>query len=143
MIAEIRAGTYTLNLKERVRKHIYSNSEGEMHWSTDVYHAPEFTYSNVHLLPKTGHLWILSGGSCGCSVVLFSRYINTLTLSLTCGLENLLNAQKMEFNIISEEMTLQGFELEISCSDTNLNLGRKILLYLLDDIILNFPSPIN
>ncbi|KAH0850326.1 hypothetical protein HID58_095635 [Brassica napus] len=32
-----------------------------MHWSTDVSHAPEFTYSNVHLLPKTSHLWILSG----------------------------------------------------------------------------------
>uniref|UniRef100_A0AAU6MUX4 DNA-directed RNA polymerase subunit beta'' n=1 Tax=Fuchsia x standishii TaxID=3144444 RepID=A0AAU6MUX4_9MYRT len=65
VIAEIRAGTATFNFKERVRKHIYSDSEGEMHWSTDVYHAPEFTYSNVHLLPKTSHLWILSGGSCG------------------------------------------------------------------------------
>ncbi|KAK4794367.1 hypothetical protein SAY86_012361 [Trapa natans] len=63
VIDEIRVGTYTLNFKERVRKHIYSDSEGEMHWSTDVYHAPEFTYSNVHLLPKTSHLWILSGGS--------------------------------------------------------------------------------
>nr|YP_009163470.1 RNA polymerase beta' subunit [Eugenia uniflora]AKU71468.1 RNA polymerase beta' subunit [Eugenia uniflora]ATI20769.1 RNA polymerase beta' subunit [Eugenia uniflora] len=74
VIAEIRAGTYTFNLKERVRKHIYSESEGEMHWSTDVYHAPEFTYSNVHLLPKTSHLWILSGGSCGSSGVPFSLY---------------------------------------------------------------------
>nr|YP_009462618.1 RNA polymerase beta' subunit [Boehmeria umbrosa]AUV64959.1 RNA polymerase beta' subunit [Boehmeria umbrosa] len=63
VIAEIRAGTYTLNFKERVRKHIYSDSEGEMHWSTDIYHAPLFTYSNVHLLPKTSHLWILSGSS--------------------------------------------------------------------------------
>ena len=72
--AEIRAGTYTFNLKERVRKHIYSESEGEMHWSTDVYHAPEFTYSNVHLLPKTSHLWILSGGSCRSSGVPFSLY---------------------------------------------------------------------
>nr|YP_009569181.1 RNA polymerase beta subunit [Calandrinia granulifera]QBC66933.1 RNA polymerase beta subunit [Calandrinia granulifera] len=61
VIAEIRAGTSTLNFKERVRKHIYSDSEGEMHWSTDVYHAPEFIYSNVHLLPKTSRLWILSG----------------------------------------------------------------------------------
>nr|YP_010041276.1 DNA-directed RNA polymerase beta'' subunit [Alniphyllum fortunei]QPA36053.1 DNA-directed RNA polymerase beta'' subunit [Alniphyllum fortunei]QUT08478.1 RNA polymerase beta'' subunit [Alniphyllum fortunei]WIL98273.1 RNA polymerase beta'' subunit [Alniphyllum fortunei] len=61
VIAEIRAGTSTFNFKERVRKHIYSDSEGEMHWSTDVYHAPEFTYGNVHLLPKTSHLWILSG----------------------------------------------------------------------------------
>nr|YP_010418777.1 RNA polymerase beta'' subunit [Dendrocnide sinuata]USG51800.1 RNA polymerase beta'' subunit [Dendrocnide sinuata] len=72
VIAEIRAGTYTLNFKERVRKHIYSNSEGEMHWSTDVYHAPLFTYSNVHLLPNTSHLWILSGGSYRSSVVPFS-----------------------------------------------------------------------
>nr|YP_010129345.1 RNA polymerase beta'' subunit [Heynea velutina]QPZ48570.1 RNA polymerase beta'' subunit [Heynea velutina]QPZ48653.1 RNA polymerase beta'' subunit [Heynea velutina] len=74
VIAEIRAGAYTLNFKERVRKHIYSDSEGEMHWSTDVYHAPEFTYSNVRLLPKTSHLWILSGGSCGSSVVSFSLH---------------------------------------------------------------------
>nr|YP_009771497.1 RNA polymerase beta'' subunit [Poecilanthe parviflora]QIT02282.1 RNA polymerase beta'' subunit [Poecilanthe parviflora]QVX30326.1 RNA polymerase beta'' subunit [Poecilanthe parviflora] len=64
VIAEIRAGAYTLNLKERVRKHIYSDSEGEIHWSTNVYHASEFTYSNVHILPKTSHLWILSGRSC-------------------------------------------------------------------------------
>nr|YP_010836352.1 RNA polymerase beta'' subunit [Bupleurum krylovianum]WGC91049.1 RNA polymerase beta'' subunit [Bupleurum krylovianum] len=61
VIAEIRAGTATLNFKEKVRKHIYSDSEGEMHWNTDVYHAPEFTYGNVHLLPKTSHLWILLG----------------------------------------------------------------------------------
>nr|YP_009469240.1 RNA polymerase beta subunit [Byrsonima coccolobifolia]AVD96467.1 RNA polymerase beta subunit [Byrsonima coccolobifolia] len=74
VIAEIRAGTYTLSFKERVRKHIYSDSEGEMHWSTNVYHAPEFTYSNVHLLPKTTHLWILSGGSCRFSIVPFSLH---------------------------------------------------------------------
>uniref|UniRef100_A0AAU7YSW8 DNA-directed RNA polymerase subunit beta'' n=1 Tax=Chenopodium sonorense TaxID=3020822 RepID=A0AAU7YSW8_9CARY len=72
VIAEIRAGTSTLNFKERVRKHIYSDSEGEMHWSTDVYHAPEFTYGNVHLLPKTSHLWILSGKPYRSSVVPFS-----------------------------------------------------------------------
>nr|AWI70936.1 RNA polymerase beta chain [Streptoechites chinensis] len=62
VIAEIRAGTSTLNFKEKVRKYIYSDSDGEMHWSTDVDHAPEFTYGNVHLLPKTSHLWILLGG---------------------------------------------------------------------------------
>nr|YP_010528463.1 RNA polymerase beta'' subunit [Tylosema esculentum]UXW65277.1 RNA polymerase beta'' subunit [Tylosema esculentum] len=74
VIAEIRTGTDTLNLKERVRKHIYSDSEGEMHWSTDVYHAPEFTYGNVHILPKTSHLWILSGGSCQSGAVPFSLH---------------------------------------------------------------------
>nr|YP_009942834.1 RNA polymerase beta'' subunit [Pseudowintera colorata]QOD40341.1 RNA polymerase beta'' subunit [Pseudowintera colorata] len=74
VIAEIRAGTSTFNFKERVRKHIYSDSEGEMHWSTDVYHAPEYTYGNVHLLPKTSHLWILSGGPCRSSIVPFSLH---------------------------------------------------------------------
>ncbi|KAL8547810.1 hypothetical protein ACS0TY_007224 [Phlomoides rotata] len=53
VIAKIHAGTSTLNFKEKIRKHIYSDSDGEMHWSTDVYHAPEFTYGSVHLLPKT------------------------------------------------------------------------------------------
>nr|AEX94810.1 RNA polymerase beta' subunit [Amaryllis belladonna] len=74
VIAEIRAGTSTFHFKERVRKHIYSESEGEMHWSTDVYHAPEYTYSNVHLLPKTSHLWILAGSPCRSSIVSFSLH---------------------------------------------------------------------
>nr|YP_009967332.1 RNA polymerase beta'' subunit [Carlephyton glaucophyllum]QIS89419.1 RNA polymerase beta'' subunit [Carlephyton glaucophyllum] len=74
VIAEIRAGTSTLNFKEKVRKHIYSESEGEMHWSTDVYHAPEYTYGNVHLLPKTSHLWILAVGTCRSSIVRFSLH---------------------------------------------------------------------
>nr|QFV17876.1 RNA polymerase beta'' subunit [Oxygraphis glacialis] len=71
VIAEIRAEASTLNFKERVRKHIYSDSEGEMHWSTAVYHAPEYTYGNVHLLPKTSHLWILSGVPYRSSIVPF------------------------------------------------------------------------
>nr|QTI91371.1 RNA polymerase beta'' subunit [Ferocactus setispinus] len=74
VIAEIRAGASTSNLKERVRKHIYSDSEGEMHWSTNVYHVPEFTYSNVHLLPKTSRLWILSGRPYRSSVITFSLH---------------------------------------------------------------------
>uniref|UniRef100_UPI0030E414D2 RNA polymerase beta'' subunit n=1 Tax=Ceratocephala orthoceras TaxID=286838 RepID=UPI0030E414D2 len=71
VIAEIRAEASTLSFKERVRKHIYSDSEGEMHWSTAVYHAPEYTYGNVHLLPKTSHLWILSGVPHRSSIVPF------------------------------------------------------------------------
>lgn len=74
VIAEIRAGTHSLNLKERVRKHIYSDSEGEMHWSTHVYHSPEVRYNNVHLLPKPSHLWILVGGSYKFSLVPFSLH---------------------------------------------------------------------
>nr|YP_010449908.1 RNA polymerase beta'' subunit [Strychnos nux-vomica]UTU96622.1 RNA polymerase beta'' subunit [Strychnos nux-vomica] len=87
VIAEIRAGTSTLNFTEKVRKHIYSDSDGEMHWSTDVYHAPEFTYGNVHLLPKTSHLWILLGGLCRSSLVSLSLHkdqdqMNTHSLSV-------------------------------------------------------------
>nr|QFV18894.1 RNA polymerase beta'' subunit [Caltha palustris] len=74
VIAEIRAEADTLNFKERVRKHIYSDSEGEMHWSTAVYHAPEYTYGNVHLLPKTSHLWILSGVPYRSSIGSFSLH---------------------------------------------------------------------
>nr|YP_010288321.1 RNA polymerase beta'' subunit [Corybas sp. Waitarere]UKU08923.1 RNA polymerase beta'' subunit [Corybas sp. Waitarere] len=74
VIAEIRAGTSTFHFKERVRKHIYSESEGEMHWSTDGYHAPEYSYSNVHLLPKTSHLWILAGGLWRSNIVSFSLH---------------------------------------------------------------------
>nr|YP_010621198.1 RNA polymerase beta'' subunit [Pandanus odorifer]WBF90468.1 RNA polymerase beta'' subunit [Pandanus odorifer] len=74
VIAEIRAVTSAFHFKERVRKHIYSESEGEMHWSTDVYHAPEYTYGNIHLLPKTSYLWILSGGPRGSSIVSFSLH---------------------------------------------------------------------
>nr|YP_009996517.1 RNA polymerase beta'' subunit [Oberonioides microtatantha]QNQ65994.1 RNA polymerase beta'' subunit [Oberonioides microtatantha] len=74
VIAEIRAGTSTFHFKERVQKHIYSESEGEMHWSTDGYHAPEYPYSNVHLLPKTSHLWILAGGLCRSNIMSFSLH---------------------------------------------------------------------
>ncbi|GER27662.1 DNA-directed RNA polymerase subunit beta'' [Striga asiatica] len=74
VIAEIRAVTSTLNFKEKVRKHIYLDSGGEMHWSTEVYHAPEFTYGNVRLLPKTSHLWILLGGSRRSSLVSLSLH---------------------------------------------------------------------
>nr|ARU80414.1 RpoC2 [Pelargonium worcesterae] len=74
VIAEIRAGTSTFHFKDIVRKHIYSDSAGEMHWSTDVYHAPESPYSNVFILRKTSHLWILLGDLCGSGPVLFSMY---------------------------------------------------------------------
>nr|YP_009156451.1 RNA polymerase beta '' subunit [Briza maxima]AJV89358.1 RNA polymerase beta '' subunit [Briza maxima] len=74
VIAEIRAGTSTLHFKERVQKHIYSESDGEMHWSTDVYHAPEYQYGNLRRLPKTSHLWILSVNICGSSIASFSLH---------------------------------------------------------------------
>nr|QBE88764.1 RNA polymerase beta' subunit [Hypertelis spergulacea] len=63
VIAELCAGPSTLNLKEKVRKHISSEAEGELHWSTNVYHAPKNSYGNVHVLPNPSRLWLLSGRS--------------------------------------------------------------------------------
>ena len=74
VIAEIRAGMSTLHFKEKVQKHIYSESDGEMHWSTDVYHAPEYQYGNLRRLPKTSHLWILSVNMCRSSIASFSLH---------------------------------------------------------------------
>ena len=74
VIAEIRAGTPTLHFKEKVQKHIYSESDGEMHWTTDVYHAPEYQYGNLRRLPKTSHLWILSVSMCRSSIASFSLH---------------------------------------------------------------------
>nr|AYP34417.1 RNA polymerase beta' subunit [Orchidantha maxillarioides] len=74
MIAEIRTGRSTFHFKEKIRKHIYSESDGEMHWSTNVHHAPESAYSNVHSLSKTSHLWILAGGLHRSSIVSFSLH---------------------------------------------------------------------
>nr|YP_009410630.1 RNA polymerase beta subunit [Dichaetaria wightii]ASJ66046.1 RNA polymerase beta subunit [Dichaetaria wightii] len=87
VIAEIRAGTPTLHFKEKVQKHIYSESDGEMHWSTDVYHAPEYQYGNLRRLPKTSHLWILSVSMCRSSIASFSLHkdqdqMNTFSFSV-------------------------------------------------------------
>ncbi|CAN4106435.1 unnamed protein product [Withania somnifera] len=62
---------YVESNKESLKTYLF-DSDGEMHRSTDVYHAPEFTYGNVHLLPKTSHLWILLGGPCGSGLVYLS-----------------------------------------------------------------------
>nr|YP_009701070.1 RNA polymerase beta' subunit [Parasitaxus usta]QEQ14275.1 RNA polymerase beta' subunit [Parasitaxus usta] len=69
VIAEVRA--ITSPFKETVKKHIYSDLKGEMHWSTHVCHAP-INDSNVHFIRKTTHFWILSGGMYGSVVVPFS-----------------------------------------------------------------------
>lgn len=72
VIAEIRVEASTLNWKERVRKHIPSESEGEMHWSTNA--EPEYPYGNVHILSKTSHLWILAASTCRSGKVSFSLH---------------------------------------------------------------------
>jgi hypothetical protein len=69
IIAEVHARTSSF--KEKVRKNIYSDLEGEMHWSTNVCHAPKYVHGNVHPILRTGYLWILSGGIYRSGVVPF------------------------------------------------------------------------
>nr|YP_009973839.1 RNA polymerase beta'' subunit [Danaea sellowiana]QNH93725.1 RNA polymerase beta'' subunit [Danaea sellowiana] len=59
VIGEIR--NTTSPLKEIVKKPIYSNSDGEVHWNTTVRHLSEHIYNNIHRIIKSGHIWISSG----------------------------------------------------------------------------------
>nr|USG57600.1 RNA polymerase beta'' subunit [Primula ranunculoides] len=125
VIAEIRAGTSTLNFKERVRKHIYSDSEGEMHWSTDVYHAPEFTYGNVHLLPKTSHLWILSGGPRRSSLGSFSLHkdqdqTSAHSLSVTGKRRSISNPSLTNHKLVSSGFSDKKEDRSLDHSELNL-----------------------
>ncbi|CAN1857646.1 DNA-directed RNA polymerase subunit beta'' [Linum perenne] len=102
VIAEICARKYTLNFKDRVRKHIYSDSGGEMHWSTDVY----------HLLPKTSHLWILSGCSRGFGIVPFSLHndqdqinVHSLSVERKSILNLSINNEQVKSNFFSSNLS--------------------------------------
>nr|YP_010723531.1 RNA polymerase beta'' subunit [Freesia laxa]WDW26901.1 RNA polymerase beta'' subunit [Freesia laxa] len=129
VIAEIRAVTSTFHFKERVRKHIYSELEGEMHWSTDVYHAPEYTYGNVHLLPKTSRLWILAGGPCKSSIVSFSLHKDQDQMNV--------HVFSVEERYISD-LSITNDRVKPKLLDTYDKKDREILDYLrLDRIISN------
>nr|YP_010361995.1 RNA polymerase beta'' subunit [Dioscorea pyrifolia]UNQ87555.1 RNA polymerase beta'' subunit [Dioscorea pyrifolia] len=131
LIAEIRAGAFTLNFKERVRKHIYSESEGEMHWSINVYHAPEYPYGNIHLLPKTSHLWILAGTSRKSSIVSFSLHkdqdqMNVHSFSST-----------EEKYIYIFDLSMTNHRVKHKLLDTSDKKNREILEYPISDQIIS------
>nr|YP_009536731.1 RNA polymerase beta'' subunit [Dioscorea sansibarensis]AYM33707.1 RNA polymerase beta'' subunit [Dioscorea sansibarensis] len=139
LIAEIRAGAFTLNFKERVRKHIYSESEGEMHWSTNVYHAPEYPYGNIHLLPKTSHLWILAGASRRSSIVSFSLHKDQDQMNV-----HSFSAEEKYIYIFDLSMT--NHRVKHKLLDTSGKKNREILEYSISDRIIsnghwNFISP--
>nr|YP_007374789.1 DNA-directed RNA polymerase subunit beta'' [Ophioglossum californicum]AGC26702.1 DNA-directed RNA polymerase subunit beta'' [Ophioglossum californicum]QXF60075.1 RNA polymerase beta'' subunit [Ophioglossum vulgatum] len=62
VIAEVRAEKSPP--KEEVKKHVYSDSEGEMHWSTIVHHSSGHANNNVYPILGTGYVWVLSGDLC-------------------------------------------------------------------------------
>nr|YP_009694145.1 RNA polymerase beta subunit [Christensenia aesculifolia]QEI60320.1 RNA polymerase beta subunit [Christensenia aesculifolia] len=63
-------------LKERVKKPIYSNLDGEVHWDTVVSHLSEHKHNNIHRVVKSGHIWILSGKLHNLSKTSFFFYQN-------------------------------------------------------------------
>nr|UDZ61186.1 RNA polymerase beta subunit [Sagittaria guayanensis] len=115
VIAEIRTRVSTLNLKERVRKHIYSESEGEMHWSTNVYHAPEYTYGNVHLLPKTSHLWILAVSTRRSNLVSFSLHKDQDQINVDfSSIEEIEEKSRSGFSMTNDRARPELFSLDPS-----------------------------
>nr|YP_009864146.1 DNA-directed RNA polymerase beta' chain [Petermannia cirrosa]ANO45675.1 RNA polymerase beta' subunit [Petermannia cirrosa]QKE32141.1 DNA-directed RNA polymerase beta' chain [Petermannia cirrosa] len=128
VIAEIRSGASTFHFKERVRKHIYSESEGEMHWSTDVYHVPEYTYGNVHLLPKTSHLWILAGGPRGSSIVSFSLHKDQDQMNV--------HSFSVEDRYISD-LSMTNDRVKYKLLDTSSKKDREIIDYSMSDRIIS------
>ncbi|KAH7663543.1 DNA-directed RNA polymerase subunit beta' protein, partial [Dioscorea alata] len=129
LIAEIRAGAFTLNFKERVRKHIYSESEGEMHWSINVYHAPEYPYGNIHLLPKTSHLWILAGTSRRSSIVSFSLHKDQDQM-------NVHSFSVEEKYIYIFDLSMTNHRVKHKLLDTSDKKNREILEYPISDRII-------
>nr|AJE61489.1 RNA polymerase beta'' subunit [Dipteris conjugata]AXX76510.1 RNA polymerase beta' subunit [Dipteris conjugata] len=59
--AEVRAKEFPL--KERIKRKIYPNLEGETYWNGVVYHSPEDIHSNIHVVRNSGHVRVLSGTS--------------------------------------------------------------------------------
>nr|AIX11058.1 RNA polymerase beta' subunit [Najas filifolia] len=119
VIAEIRAGTPPL--KEWVQKHIYSESEGEMHWNQNVNHVPKERMGNVHLSSKTSHLWILAVSTCRSNIVSFSLHkdqdqIHTHFFS-------------MEEKFISHSSTAKSLMHPLSSSDSSGEKKNGVLDY--------------
>nr|YP_009560114.1 RNA polymerase beta subunit [Vandenboschia speciosa]AZZ71239.1 RNA polymerase beta subunit [Vandenboschia speciosa] len=63
IIAEIRSKEFPL--KERIKKHIYPNLDGEIYWSRIEYYLSHHINSNIRTASKTGHIWVLTGSSVG------------------------------------------------------------------------------
>nr|AXZ97051.1 RNA polymerase beta'' chain [Callistopteris apiifolia] len=59
IIAEIRSKEFPL--KERIKKNIYPNLNGEIYWSRIEYNLSQHVNSNIRTASKTGHIWVLTG----------------------------------------------------------------------------------
>nr|QWW93171.1 RNA polymerase beta'' subunit [Lunularia cruciata] len=131
VIAEIRAKTSPF--KEKVQKYIYSNLEGEMHWSTKVRHASEYIHSNIHLILKTCHIWVLSGN--------FYNKNNELSVLFYK------NQDKIDFQIdITKEKSLFSFlenKVQLNLCLLNFYLYKKNKIFQKSKVIYTIFNKIN
>nr|YP_009670515.1 RNA polymerase beta'''' subunit [Passiflora suberosa]QCX29782.1 RNA polymerase beta'''' subunit [Passiflora suberosa] len=111
-IAEIYEETSPFNLEDGALKSVYSYLEGEMHWSTGVYHKPERKYSNAHLLTKTSNFWILSGSSSTVSFSLHKDQDQMNTDSLSLGKRYILNSSVNSEN--NDQVQYKFFSSDLS-----------------------------
>nr|YP_010716113.1 RNA polymerase beta'' subunit [Crepidomanes latealatum]WDE75848.1 RNA polymerase beta'' subunit [Crepidomanes latealatum] len=63
IIGEIRSKGFPL--KERIKKHIYPDLDGEIYWSRIEYYLSQHINNNIRTAGKTGHIWVLTGSSVG------------------------------------------------------------------------------
>nr|YP_009562292.1 RNA polymerase b''-subunit [Trichomanes trollii]QAV57649.1 RNA polymerase b''-subunit [Trichomanes trollii] len=66
IIAEIRSKEFPL--KERIKKHIYPNLDGEIYWSRIECYLSQQINSNIRIASNTGHIWVLSGSFIGSEI---------------------------------------------------------------------------
>nr|BDD17414.1 RNA polymerase beta'' subunit [Takakia lepidozioides] len=131
VIAEIRAKLSPF--KEKIQKYIYSDLEGEMHWSTKVRHVSGYVHSNVHLILTTGHVWILSGSSYkynGPSFIFYQdqdkidvRLPIAKQISNYSNFEHNLSNKNKKWNFIYSSITFYAYSI------TQINERGKTLFY--------------
>nr|YP_010881324.1 RNA polymerase beta'' subunit [Moerckia flotoviana]WIA67276.1 RNA polymerase beta'' subunit [Moerckia flotoviana] len=136
VVAEIRARTSPS--KEKVRKYVYSDSEGEMYWNTKVCHASEYIHSNIHPVLKTCHVWVLSGNLCNRNdelPVLFYKnqdridYRTFFSKKRSSSPENRDQLNARVFNSYLFETERIPVTSSLSCVEFNDSVNPNIVLY--------------
>nr|QUG10268.1 RNA polymerase beta'' subunit [Hymenophyllum barbatum] len=109
IIAEIRSKEFPL--KERIKKHIYPNLEGEIYWSRIEYYLSQHTHSNICVASKTGHIWVLTGASGGSekSTLSYLSYEDQDRINTRFYSDNTKNKQEFK-RINKKELNAGDFE---------------------------------
>nr|YP_010958403.1 RNA polymerase b''-subunit [Vandenboschia auriculata]ALO81792.1 RNA polymerase b''-subunit [Vandenboschia auriculata] len=119
IIAEIRSKEFPL--KERIKKHIYPNLDGEIYWSRIEYYLSHHINSNIRTASKTGHIWVLTGSFVGFDKTDSLSYEDQDRISVRSPYGTHKNKQECQ-NIEKKDLHITDsgvFPEEISKSETN------------------------